>query len=80
MMKRLPKVATEMALHGSAGQCVAPTDRRTIQTTAIDKDAELLRLTTVLAHSSGEWISSEWPVCPIADIGSAQRMGVSGLR
>src|SRR5215470_17028603 len=31
----------------------------TIQTTAIDKDAGLLRLTTVLAHSSGEWISSE---------------------
>src|SRR6266403_381127 len=27
----------------------------TIQTTAIDKDAGLLRLTTVLAHSSGEW-------------------------
>src|SRR6201997_5226249 len=47
----------------------------TIQTTAIDKDAGLLRLTTVLAHSSGEWISSEWPVCPIADIPSAQRMG-----
>src|SRR5712672_1055943 len=40
----------------------------TIQTTAIDKDAGLLRLTTVLAHSSGEWISSEWPVCAIAEI------------
>jgi hypothetical protein len=40
----------------------------TIQTTAIDKDAGLLRITTVLAHSSGEWISSEWPVCPVADI------------
>src|SRR5262245_21154162 len=49
----------------------------TIQTTAIDKDAGLLRLTTVLAHSSGEWISSEWPVCPIADISSAQRMGAA---
>jgi len=49
----------------------------TIQTTAIDKDAGLLRLTTVLAHSSGEWISSEWPVCPIADIASAQRMGAA---
>ena len=46
----------------------------TIQTTAIDKDAGLLRLTTVLAHSSGEWISSEWPVCAIAEIASAQRM------
>src|SRR6516225_1775943 len=49
----------------------------TIQTTAIDKDAGLLRLTTVLAHSSGEWISSEWPVCSIADIASAQRMGAA---
>src|SRR5215469_1243569 len=49
----------------------------TIQTTMIDKDAGLLRLTTVLAHSSGEWISSEWPVCPIADIASPQRMGAA---
>jgi len=49
----------------------------TIQATAIDKDAGLLSLTTVLAHSSGEWISSEWPVCPIADIASAQRMGAA---
>jgi ERF superfamily len=49
----------------------------TIQTTAIDKDAGLLRLTTVLAHSSGEWISSEWPVCLIADMASAQRMGAA---
>jgi hypothetical protein len=49
----------------------------TIQTTAIDKDAGLLRLTTVLAHASGEWISSEWPVCAIADMASAQRMGAA---
>src|SRR5262249_18465836 len=49
----------------------------TIQTTTIDKDAGLVRLTTVLAHSSGEWISSEWPVCSIADIASAQRMGAA---
>src|SRR6476659_3944082 len=49
----------------------------TIQTTAIDKEAGLLRLTTILAHSSGEWISSEWPVCPISDVSSAQRMGAA---
>src|SRR5258708_5892458 len=49
----------------------------TIQTTAIDQDAGLVRLTTVLAHSSGEWISSEWPVCPISDIASARRMGAA---
>ncbi len=49
----------------------------TIQTTGIDKEAGLLRLTTVLAHSSGEWFSSEWPVCQISDIASAQRMGAA---
>jgi ERF superfamily len=49
----------------------------TIQATAIDKDGGLLRLTTVLAHSSGEWISSEWPVCQITDIASVQRMGAA---
>ena len=49
----------------------------TIQATEIDKQAGLLRLTTILAHSSGEWISSEWPVCQITDIASAQRMGAA---
>jgi hypothetical protein len=33
----------------------------TVQTTAIDKEAGLIRLTTTLAHASGEWLSSEWP-------------------
>ena len=49
----------------------------TIQATGIDTEAGLLRLTTVLAHSSGEWFSSEWPVCQISDIASAQRMGAA---
>jgi hypothetical protein len=49
----------------------------TVQTTAIDRDAGLVRLTTVLAHSSGEWLSSEWPVCLIADTASPQRMGAA---
>jgi hypothetical protein len=49
----------------------------TVQTTEIDKDAGLVRLTTVLAHSSGEWLSSDWPVCPISDTGSPQRMGTA---
>jgi hypothetical protein len=40
----------------------------TVQTTAIDREMGLIRLTTTLAHSSGEWewLSSEWPVCAIA--------------
>src|SRR5262249_53038096 len=49
----------------------------TIQTTAIDQAAGLVNLTTVLAHASGEWIASDWPVCPIADIASPQRMGAA---
>jgi hypothetical protein len=49
----------------------------TIQTTTIDREAGLIRLTTVLAHSSGEWLSSDWPVCPIADASAPQRMGAA---
>ena len=36
----------------------------TLQSTLVDQTAGLIRLKTVLAHSSGEWISSDWPVCP----------------
>jgi hypothetical protein len=46
-----------------------------VQTTAIDGEAGLVRLTTVLAHSSGEWISSEWPVCPVSETATPHRMG-----
>jgi hypothetical protein len=49
----------------------------TIQTTAIDQDSGQIRLTTLLAHASGEWISSDWPVCPISDTVSPQRMGTA---
>jgi hypothetical protein len=48
-----------------------------IQATGLDKETGLLRLTTVLAHSSGERISCDWPVCQISDIASAQRMGAA---
>ena len=36
----------------------------TVQTTAIDQAAGMVNLTTMLAHASGEWIASDWPVCP----------------
>ena len=39
----------------------------TVQTTAIDQTAGVVNLTTVLAHASGEWIASDWPVCAIAE-------------
>src|SRR5262245_50592409 len=49
----------------------------TVQTTSIDQGAGIVNLTTVLAHASGEWIASDWPVCPIAEIASPQRMGAA---
>ena len=48
----------------------------TVQTTAIDQ-AGLIRLTTVLAHSSGEWVSSDWPVCPVSETAAPHRMGAA---
>jgi hypothetical protein len=49
----------------------------TVQTTSIDQAAGLVNLTTVLAHSSGEWIASDWPVCPVTDTASPRRMGAA---
>jgi ERF superfamily len=49
----------------------------TVQTTAIDQAAGMVNLTTMLAHASGEWIASDWPVCAIADIATPRRMGAA---
>ena len=49
----------------------------TVQTTAIDAAAGMVHLTTTLAHSSGEWIASDWPVCPMAETAHPQRMGAA---
>src|SRR5712671_4861804 len=47
----------------------------TVQTTAIDAAAGMVNLTTMLAHASGEWIASDWPVCPVTETANPQRMG-----
>src|SRR5271169_6315738 len=49
----------------------------TVQTTAIDQTAGVVNLTTVLAHSSGEWIASDWPVCAISETATPHRMGAA---
>jgi ERF superfamily len=49
----------------------------TVQTTAIDQVSGIVNLSTMLAHSSGEWIASDWPVCPIAETANPQRMGAA---
>jgi hypothetical protein len=50
----------------------------TVQTTAIDETAGLVRLNTVLAHASGEWIASDWPVCAINETAHDSRRGGNG--
>jgi ERF superfamily len=49
----------------------------TVQTTSVDQAAGFVNLTTVLAHSSGEWIGSNWPVCAISEIATPHRMGAA---
>jgi hypothetical protein len=43
----------------------------TLQTTVIDQDIQTASLTTMLAHASGEWIASDWPVLRAVRDGSA---------
>src|SRR6202043_950049 len=47
----------------------------TVQTTSIDRAAGLINLHTVLAHASGEWIASDWPVCAVNETETPHRVG-----
>ena len=58
-------------------KCLGRHEIAVVQTTAIDQEAGLVRLTTMLAHASGEWLSSDWPVCAIAETASPHRMGAA---
>src|SRR5690348_3204415 len=49
----------------------------TVQTTSIDESAGIVRLSTVLAHASGEWIASDWPVCAISETVAPHRIGAA---
>ncbi|MBR0713093.1 ERF family protein [Bradyrhizobium liaoningense] len=49
----------------------------TIQTTRVEATTGHIHLTTLLAHSSGEWISSDWPVCATRDVEAPHRMGAA---
>jgi hypothetical protein len=48
-----------------------------VQTTSLDQSAGIINLTTAIAHSSGEWIASDWPVCPISETATPRRMGAA---
>src|SRR5271170_3045957 len=49
----------------------------TLQATVIDQDIQTVSLTTVLAHASGEWIASDWPVCSLSEMATPRRMGAA---
>src|SRR6516164_216856 len=58
-------------------ECLGQHEIATVQTTAIDRDSGLIRLTTTLVHASGEWISSDWPVCPVSETAAPHRLGAA---
>ena len=58
-------------------KCLGRHEIAAVQTTAIDNEVGLIRLTTVLAHSSGEWVSSDWPVCPVSETAAPHRLGAA---
>src|SRR6202158_4008552 len=47
------------------------------QTTDMIGPSGAVNLTTVLMHSSGEWIASDWPVCALSEISQPRRMGAA---
>lgn len=49
----------------------------TIQSTRVEAATGTIHLTTLLAHASGEWISSDWPVCALKDVEAPHRMGAA---
>jgi hypothetical protein len=49
-------------------KCLGQHEIATVQTTTLDQDSGQIRLTTLLAHASGEWIASDWPVCAVSEM------------
>src|SRR3974390_93105 len=58
-------------------KCLGQHEIATVQTTAIDRDSGLIRLTTTLVHASGEWVSSDWPGCPVSETAAPHRLGAA---
>src|SRR6516165_10782741 len=58
-------------------KCLGQHEIATVQATAIDSDSGLIRLTTTLVHASGEWVSSDWPVCPVSETAAPHRLGAA---
>src|ERR1700678_4211582 len=58
-------------------KCLGQHEIATVQATAIDQETNLIRLTTTLVHASGEWVSSDWPVCPISETPAPHGLGAA---
>src|ERR1700746_398131 len=58
-------------------KCLGQHEIATVQATAIDRDSGLIKLTTTLVHASGEWVSSDWPVCPLTETAAPHRLGAA---
>src|SRR5204862_1751637 len=58
-------------------KCLGRHEIATVQATAIDTDNKLIRLTTTLVHASGEWVSSDWPVCSVSETAAPHRLGAA---
>src|SRR6188768_520326 len=58
-------------------KCLGRHEIATVQSTAIDRDGGLIRLTTTLVHASGEWVSSDWPVCSVTQTARPHQMGAA---
>jgi hypothetical protein len=58
-------------------KCLGQHEIATVQSTAIERDSGLIKLTTTLVHASGEWVSSDWPVCPASETAAPHRMGAA---
>ena len=55
-------------------KCLGQHEIATVQATAIDGESGLIKLTTTLVHASGEWVSSDWPVCPVSETAAPHRL------
>lgn len=58
-------------------KCLSKHEIATVQATAVESDTGLIKLTTTLLHTSGEWIASDWPVCLVSETAAPHRMGAA---
>ena len=58
-------------------KCLSKHEIAIAQATAIEPATGLIKLSTTLLHTSGEWISSDWPVCLASETAAPHRMGAA---